>query len=188
MLTIIICGKRHHVRNWPPENLGDKNGNTRPGTVVDKGITAVYVLPYFIQLLCQLGRVFLYSFDFDFYLQAHAGLQGHVKPTHYTVVYDESRLGADEVQQGINTASYMYARATKAVSLIPPAYYADLACERGRCYLNDFLVSEDKTTATASKGRTKADREEEEQKVFDAAVKAWGNGVHQDLAGTMFYI
>jgi len=131
-------------------------------------------------------RVF-FSFDFDFYLQAHAGLQGHVKPTHYTVVYDESKLGADEVQQGINTASYLYARATKAVSLIPPAYYADLACERGRCYLNDFLVSEDKTTTT-SKGKGKLDKEEEKKKVFEAAQKAWGNGIHPNLAGSMFYI
>lgn len=80
----------------------------------------------------------------------------------------------------------MYARATKAVSLVPPAYYADLACERGRCYLNDFLVSEDKTTT--SKGKGKADKEEELKKVYDAAVKAWGAGVHPDLAGTMFYI
>ncbi|KAG8214738.1 hypothetical protein J3R82DRAFT_9827 [Butyriboletus roseoflavus] len=162
-LTIIICGKRHHARMWPADAAGDKNGNPRPGTVVDQGITAV--------------------FDFDFYLQAHAGLQGHAKPTHYTVVYDESKLGADEVQQGVNTASYMYARATKAVSLIPPAYYADLACERGRCYLNDFLVSEDKTTT-----KSKADKEEEKAKVFEAAKKAWGNGVHPNLAGTMFYI
>jgi hypothetical protein len=166
LLTIIICGKRHHVRNWPGDASADKNGNTRPGTVVDQGITAV--------------------FDFDFYLQAHSGIQGHVKPTHYTVVYDESKLGADEVQQGINMASYLYARATRSVSLIPPAYYADLACERGRCYLNEFLVSEDKTTTT-SKGKSK-DKDEEKKRVYDAAVKAWGNGVHPNLAGSMFYI
>lgn len=110
-----------------------------------------------------------------------------MKPTHYTVVYDESRFGADEIQQGINAASYMYARATKAVSLIPPAYYADLACERGRCYLNDFLVSEDKTT-TATKGKGKLDKKEEEVKVYDAAIKAWGKGIHADLATSMFYI
>jgi len=67
------------------------------------------------------------SFDFDFYLQAHTSLQGHVKATHYTVVYDENELTADEIQKGTRGASYLYAR---AVSLIPAAYYADLACER----------------------------------------------------------
>ncbi|KIJ59485.1 hypothetical protein HYDPIDRAFT_118463 [Hydnomerulius pinastri MD-312] len=173
-LTIIICGKRHHAKGFATNvQWADNKGNSRPGTVFDQGVTSV--------------------FDFDFYLQAHAGLQGHAKPTHYTVVYDENRLGADEVQQGINTASYLYARATKAVSLVPAAYYADLACERGRCYLNDFLSVEDKTSTVASsesKGKkySKEAKEEERLQVYNTALKAWGNGVHQDLRGSMFYI
>lgn len=54
-LTIEVCGKRHHAR-FPAtdsQNMA-KNGNTLPGTVVDKGVTDVY--------------------NFDFYLQ--------VRPTH----------------------------------------------------------------------------------------------------------
>jgi len=117
-------------------------------------------------------------FDFDFYLQAHAGLQGHVKATHYTVVYDENGLTADDIQVGTHDVSYLYARATKAVSLIPAAYYADLACERGRCYLNDFLVDDKTSTAGGGGSRGwKADKEEENKKVFDAANKHWGEGV-----------
>lgn len=174
-LTIIICGKRHHAKFWPTDSqFADRNGNTRPGTVVDRGITSV--------------------FDFDFYLQAHAGLQGHVKATHYTVVYDENRLGADELQQGTHAASYLYVRATKAVSLVPAAYYADLACERGRCYLNDFLSTDDKVSSSVvsgkgkGKGIGKADKEEEKIRVFEEAKRAWGEGVHPDLRATMFYI
>ncbi|KAJ7226883.1 argonaute-like protein [Mycena pura] len=164
-LTIVICGKRHHARFYPTtSNLADRNGNTQPGTVVDKGVTAV--------------------FDFDFYLQAHAGLKGTVRPTHYTVVYDEFKLSADELQQGSNDFSYLYARATKAVSLIPAAYYADLACERGRYYLNEFMV-DDKTT---SSGRGKLDREDEKTKVFNAAKASWGEGIHPDIRESMFYI
>ena len=145
-----------------------------------------YICP--ILFPTRIQRVFD-SFDFDFYLQAHAGLQGHVRPMHYTVLYDECRLGADEVQQGINTASYLYARATRSVSLVPPVYYAHLACRRGRCYLNHLLVSEDKTTTTSNgEGKARDDKEEEEKKVFDAATKAWGNGIHPNLAGSMFYI
>jgi len=173
-LTIIICGKRHHARFFPTDGANaDRNGNTRPGTVVDKGITEV--------------------FRFDFYLQAHAGLQGTVRPTHYTVVYDENRLGADEVQQGTHYASYLYARATKAVSLVPAAYYADLCCERGRAFINDFLNAPDDKTSSAGptgtgKGRGKVDREEEEDRVFNAAKDAWGEGLHGDVKDSMFYI
>ncbi|KAH6904888.1 QDE2 protein [Coprinopsis sp. MPI-PUGE-AT-0042] len=175
-LSIIICGF------FPTTSQSaTRNGNTVPGTVVDRGITGV--------------------FDFDFYLQAHAGLIGSVKATHYTVVYDENALTADDIQQGTHDVSYLYARATKAVSLIPAAYYADLACERGRCYLNEFLLSElaDTTTVdeTAQAGKKtgarstwdrKREKEEKEAKVFKEAKAAWGQGLHEFVKDTMFYI
>ncbi|KAF9074291.1 Piwi domain-containing protein [Rhodocollybia butyracea] len=163
LLSIVICGKRHHARFFPTDSAhADRNGNTRPGTVVDRGVTAV--------------------FEYDFYLQAHAGLQGSVKATHYTVIYDETLLTADEIQQGTNDFSYLYARATRAVSLIPPAYYADLACERGRCYLNDFLV--DDKTSTAG-GSTRGDKKAEELRNYEAAKKILGE---RNMRNTMFYI
>ncbi|KAI8977826.1 Piwi-domain-containing protein [Trametes punicea] len=168
-LTIAICGKRHHARFWPtaPGDMTN-NGNTLPGTVVDKGITAIY--------------------DFDFYLQAHNGLQGHVRPTHYTVIYDENHYSADTLQQGTHTASYLYARATKAVSLVPAAYYADIACERGRDYLNVLMNLADDRSSIAGAQRTTEDKEAEKQRVFEDAAKKWGNGIHRDLKESMFYI
>ncbi|PIL23408.1 Argonaute [Ganoderma sinense ZZ0214-1] len=160
-LSIIVCGKRHHARFWAPDSEhATKNGNTLPGTIVDKGITDVYL--------------------FDFYLQAHYGLQGHVKATHYVVVYDENKLDADTIQQGTHTASYLYARATKAVSLVPAAYYADIACERGREYLNVLMNLENRSP----QARLKVDKEQ----TYQTAVRMWGNGIHQDLKDSMFYI
>jgi eukaryotic translation initiation factor 2C len=85
-----------------------------------------------------------------------------------------------------STASYQYARATKAVSLIPPAYYADLACERARLYLNDLLNLGLETAS--STGSKKRDKEEEKKQTFNQAVAAWGQGIHPDLRETMFYI
>jgi len=165
-VTITVCGKRHNARQYPTDpNQMDRKGNTPPGTIYDKGITDVY--------------------NFDFYLQAHAGLQGQVRPTHYVVVYDEQRLSADQLQQGTHTASYNYIRATKAVSLVPPAYYADIACERGRCYVSSIFDVGDDRSSVGSRGRSEA---EERQRVFDEAVKAWGNGVNPDLRESMFYI
>lgn len=180
MLSIIVCGKRHHARFFSTNSEhADKNGNTLPGTVVDKGVTSVL--------------------DFDFYLQAHAGLQGSVKSTHYVVLYDESSLTADQVQQGVHSASYLYARATKAVSLVPPAYYADIVCERARYWIHDFLsanVKDDEASSSASAstgagpgpGRKKLSREEAENRVFAAAERAWGNGLHPNLRDSMFYL
>lgn len=34
----------------------------------------------------------------DFFLQAHAALQGTAKPSHYVVILDEMKLGAEELQ------------------------------------------------------------------------------------------
>ncbi|KAL1743810.1 ribonuclease H-like domain-containing protein [Schizophyllum fasciatum] len=166
-LSIIICGKRHHGRFYPTDSQhAAKNGNTKPGTVVDKGITGV--------------------FDYDFYLQAHNGLQGQVRPTHYTVIYDENGLGADELQQGAHTASYLYARATKAVSLIPAAYYADLCCERGRFYLNEFFG--DPSWAGSEATGTRLSREAAAQRVYERARQSWGQGIHANMRDRMFYI
>jgi eukaryotic translation initiation factor 2C len=49
-LTIVICGKRHHTRFYPTEaSAADRDGNPRPGTVVDRGVTAVYDFDFFLQ-------------------------------------------------------------------------------------------------------------------------------------------
>jgi eukaryotic translation initiation factor 2C len=86
------------------------------------------------------------------------------------VVYDGIGLGADEIQKNTNFASYMYARATRSVSLVPLAYYADLACERGRCYLHEFLAA-----GTQRSARSVSD--EEKRGVYESGEKYWGNGV-----------
>jgi hypothetical protein len=95
-------------------------------------------------------------------------------------------LDADEIQQGTHHLSYQYGRATKAVSLIPPAYYADLACERGRYYLNEFLNLGDNASATERSGSET--RDEAEARVYANAKARWGGGLHPDLRESMFYI
>ena len=158
-LTIAICGKRHHARFYPTRTQdADRTSNTKAGTVVDQGVTAVY--------------------DFDFYLQAHAGLQGTVRATHYTVVYDEAKMAADEIQQGTNDLSYLWARATKSVSLVPPAFHADRACERGRAWLHGMYPPPPESP----------DRALSEEAAKRKCERMWGDGVHQNLRGSMFYI
>ena len=116
-------------------------------------------------------------------VKAHNGLKGTVRPTHYWVVYDEIKISADNVQGLTHNLSYLYARATKGVSLVPPAYYADIACERARLYLSQLMDGSDARSAT-SRGSGEADK----QRVYERATQDWGNGVHQDLKESMFYI
>ena len=158
-LTVVICGKRHHARIFATaEDDADRTANPKAGLVVDRGITHPY--------------------DFDFYLQAHAGLQGTTRSTHYTVVYDENKLSADDIQQGTNTLCYLWARATKSVSLAPPAYWADIACERGRCYIREILPPPPDS----------ADSKLDKKGIWRRAEELLGNGVHGNLKDTMFYL
>ena len=183
-LTIVICGKRHHTRFFPTDAQHAANdGNPRPGTVVDRGITAVYEFDFFLQgkSLCD-ASCFLFD-EYFFGVIAHGGLQGTTKPTHYYVVHDEIGFTADVLQPLTNDVSYMFARATKAVSLVSPAYYADLACERGRCYLHKLLqgITDTSTTATTD--------EQTMAEVYKEGEKLWHGGVSgANLRDTMFYL
>ncbi|KAF9036351.1 Piwi domain-containing protein [Panaeolus papilionaceus] len=163
-LTIVICGKRHHTRFYPTRDEdADRTKNPLPGTVVDRGVTSIY--------------------HFDFFLQAHAGLQGSTKPTHYYVVHDDYGFTQDALQGLTNDVSYLFARATKAVSLVSPAYYADLACERGRCYLHPLLQG-----ISSSGGSVTSGGEEQYEAVMKEGEGLWGGGVSEKLKDTMFYL
>lgn len=154
-ISIVIVGKRHHTRFYPtdPNDMDTRTGNPCNGTVVDRGVTS--------------------EINWDFFLQAHTGLQGTARPAHYIVVRDDIRLGANGLEQLTHNLCYLYGRATKAVSICTPAYYADLVCERARCYLYDTFNSEAGSSAGAS---------------FNIATARWSKGVHEDLKDTMFYI
>lgn len=65
---------------------------------------------------------------------------------------------------------YLYGRATKAVSICPPAYYADLVCARARIHKNELF---DDDLMSISSGA---------QSTVNARM------VHSNLADTMYYI
>jgi eukaryotic translation initiation factor 2C len=164
-ITIIIVGKRHNTRFYPTNQKdADRSSNPQNGTVVDRGVTEAR--------------------NWDFFLQAHTAIQGTARPAHYYIVYDEifrSRKVSppfetveDVVEDLTHNLCYLYGRATKAVSICPPAYYADLACERARCYLGGLVDS----TASDSGSVTSS-----VQAVDASLVK-----IHDNVKDTMFYI
>lgn len=77
------------------------------------------------------------------------GLQGTARPAHYYVVVDEifrskhnnNSNSTKELMKLTHAISYLYPRATKAVSIVSPAYLADLVCDRGRRYLSRYYDS-----------------------------------------------
>ncbi|KAB8299992.1 hypothetical protein EYC80_000233 [Monilinia laxa] len=129
-ISIIICGKRHHTRFYPKDtNSADSKSNCPAGTIVDRGVTE--------------------SRNWDFFLQPHQCLMGTARPCHYFVILDEifksqkakppHKTSADALEELTHNMCHLFGRATKAVSLCPPAYYADLLCTRMRSYLADYF-------------------------------------------------
>ncbi|KAI4347345.1 hypothetical protein L6164_008161 [Bauhinia variegata] len=118
-VTFVVVQKRHHTRlfanNHRDRSSVDRSGNILPGTVVDSKIC--------------------HPTEFDFYLCSHAGIQGTSRPAHYHVLWDENNFSADEIQSLSNNLCYTYARCTRSVSIVPPAYYAHLAAFRARFYM-----------------------------------------------------
>ncbi|XP_044724118.1 piwi domain-containing protein [Hirsutella rhossiliensis] len=53
-------------------------------------------------------------------------------PPRLTIVV--SATAANELESLTYELCYLYGRAIKAVSICPPAYYADIVCERARAY------------------------------------------------------
>ncbi|KAF8266852.1 argonaute-like protein [Lactarius quietus] len=133
-ITLIVVGKRHHVRFFPrSENEGDRSGNCPAGTVVDSDV----VNPV----------------EFDFYLQSHGGILGTSRPAHYNVLLDENRFTADGLQSLSYALCHVYARATRSVSIPAPVYYADIVCSRSKHHFDpllglDLTISETATNTT----------------------------------------
>ncbi|CAL8999746.1 unnamed protein product [Prunus brigantina] len=135
-VTFVVVQKRHHTRLFPADHNRrdqmDRSGNIQPGTVVDTKIC--------------------HPTEFDFFLNSHAGIQGTSRPAHYHVLFDENRFTADQLQSLTNNLCYTYARCTRSVSIVPPAYYAHLAAFRARYYIEGEYSDVASTTAGSTSG------------------------------------
>ncbi|KAL8868287.1 MAG: hypothetical protein Q9174_005088, partial [Haloplaca sp. 1 TL-2023] len=156
-ISVIVCGKRHHTRFYPTkqEDADSKTGSPLNGTVVDRGVTM--------------------EKGWDFFLQAHQAIKGTARPAHYIVLLDENGMNQDNVEELTHSLCHLYGRSTRVVSLCPPAYFADLLCERGRMYLYREFNARDNVTTTS-------------EPEFDWNRAPWLSGVHERLENSMFYI
>ncbi|KAL8754799.1 MAG: hypothetical protein Q9184_005003 [Pyrenodesmia sp. 2 TL-2023] len=137
-ITLIICAKRHNVRLFKPtQNNRMQVENPPPGTYVDAHITE--------------------SRPWNFYILVHEAVKGTARPAHYIVLHDEiiRREAADRASpvspvnlpvELTHHMCYLFGRSTTAVSICPAIFYAHLACERARCYMQD--VYDNRITAS----------------------------------------
>lgn len=169
-ITIVTAVKRHQTRFFPAnENFKTKTGNVLPGTVVDRDVTTARYWSY--------------------YIVAHNALKGTARPASYTVLYNEifpsakGQNAAAELEKLTHEMCYLFGRATKAVSICPPAYYADIVCTRYRAYLSelfDGVISGGASVASGTSGSSG-----NAQRLLEAADKF---SVHQKMKESMFYI
>ncbi|KNZ81482.1 Protein argonaute-2 [Termitomyces sp. J132] len=111
-ITIIVVGKRHHVRFFPQSDRdGDRSGNCQAGTVVDRDIA--------------------HPTEFDFYLQSHGGLLGTSRPAHYSVIlYDENNFSADALHIYLLPCAMFMLVLRARFQFLPR--YADIVCSRAK--------------------------------------------------------
>ncbi|KAF7543090.1 hypothetical protein G7046_g10062 [Stylonectria norvegica] len=156
-ITILVSVKRHQTRFYPAvekDTMG--NGNIKSGTIVDRGVTQARY--------------------WDFFLTAHASIKGTARPAHYTVLLDEvfrqkhGAEAANELEKLTHELCYLYGRATKAVSICPPAYYADIVCGRARVHRPDLFDASDTASMSA------------------ASTTASDKQVHPNLQNSMYYM
>ncbi|KXH44790.1 eukaryotic translation initiation factor 2C 3 [Colletotrichum nymphaeae SA-01] len=161
-ISIIVSVKRHQTRFYPTSeaDMDPKSRNIKNGTVVDRGITQARY--------------------WDFFLTAHTALKGTARPAHYTVLLDEifrDKYGvgdraADSLEKLTHDLCYSFGRATKAVSICPPAYYADIVCERARVHRPEHFDASEASETGSTVG----------------APSTSSVSVHENLKDTMYYI
>jgi eukaryotic translation initiation factor 2C len=143
-ITYIICGKRHHFRFFP-ESAGDKNGNAPAGTIIDtvsnsdrNASSSGRSLR--LKFVVVVAQDIVHPTDFDFYIQSHnvgslsfyllqvpegvvrlkligKGLLGTSRPSHYSILVDDSRFSPDTIQALTYALCYLYPRSTRSVSI-----------------------------------------------------------------------
>lgn len=129
-ITFVVVQKRHNTRMFVSNAAdADRSGNVPAGTVIDTQIC--------------------HPTEYDFYLMSHSGLQGTSRPVHYHVLLDEIGIGPDAMQTLCYRMCYLYCRATKSVSLVPPVYYAHLAAARGKILTGGSEFGSDTASAVS---------------------------------------
>ncbi|XP_046448978.1 protein argonaute-2-like isoform X2 [Daphnia pulex] len=130
-VTFIVVQKRHHTRLFPEDQRDEcgRGKNVPPGTIVDNTI--------------------VHPVEQDFFLVSHQGIQGTSRPTHYHVLWDDSKFQANDIQMLTYYMCYLFTRCTRSVSYPAPCYYSHLVAFRGRQYYDNLTGNRQAVSSTA---------------------------------------
>ncbi|KAL0369585.1 UNVERIFIED_CONTAM: protein argonaute 5 [Sesamum angustifolium] len=160
-VTFVVVQKRHHTRLFPADHgdkrTTDRSGNILPGTVVRY---PEYVIPMsliFTFVAMQGFRELAVQPITMFYTTRIGHQDGPPNLTNtclYKHFYVEFVIGLDFSHYIKSTLLFIfqYARCTRSVSIVPPAYYAHLAAFRARYYIEGSDLSDSESTAAGSGG------------------------------------
>lgn len=129
-ITFLTVQKRHQTRFMPQSRRDGcgKSGNVPPGTTVDTDIT--------------------HPIDFDFFICSQYGIQGTSRPAHYYVLWDDNNFGADVLQKLTFALCHTSSRCAKSLSIPVPVYYAHLATQRAKSYIDARMDVNDSSSGS----------------------------------------
>ena len=127
-----LFGKQPHTRFYPTtHHHTDSKGNVKTGTIVDRGLFHASNWEILIFFRSRIPP----SKALPSPSALRCSLQRNLFHGHKSSQYPCDRMPQIGLRVLHMNCAFSSARATTAVSIPPPVYYADIACERARLYL-----------------------------------------------------
>ncbi|CAE7457295.1 AGO2 [Symbiodinium natans] len=194
-LVIIVGQKRHQTRLWLADKgkggKGKEKGKGDKGKGKGKDPLQVPAGTVASDGIAQPSHL-------NFFLVSQEGIQGTSVPCHYHILHMDERLvkkgyKVDDFETITFQLCHLYSRADKSVGYATPAYMADHACERGKCYLEaQFGVGDIDSRSTLGSSSTE-DKQEDKLREEIEERKSWLNmkvaasSARDRLNGLQFY-
>ncbi|TGO52413.1 hypothetical protein BOTNAR_0325g00060 [Botryotinia narcissicola] len=121
--------------------------------------------------------------------QELAQIEKASRSAHYTVIANQCELTLEQLEQVTHKLSFVGSRAMNGLSVCVPARYADILCDRLRCYMKPALDGGVRRT------QTQIQKSKDSLTHYHGAQQAWirpgskqTNPWHSNLDNIMFYL
>ncbi|TGO35543.1 hypothetical protein BHYA_0154g00050 [Botrytis hyacinthi] len=167
-ITLLVVTKRHHTRFFPIKS-NKSTKNIDGGLMVDKDITN--------------------QNQMSFFLQSHDSPLGIARSAHYTVIANQCELTLGQLQKVTHKLCFVGSRSTKGLFVCVPPRYADILCDRLRCYMKPALDRRfRRTQAQIQKSKDPLAHYHSTQQAWIRPGSKQANPWHSNLNNIMFYL